>query len=154
MLEQNELNIPAFKRKNNLLARSKQRPISKTTRIKKQFVSTTELTGNIPIDKTQDADDFFANKGIRTKKSGVTEMKLCGNCEGYFEKINVCIIKVTSAIREGDTLLFETDEGLFQQPFSSMQQNRKNIKLARTGSEIGIKTALKPKVGGNIYKII
>jgi hypothetical protein len=81
-------------------------------------------------------------------------MKTCGICEGYFDNIDVAIIKVTSPIRVDDRLIFEKDEGLFEQSVKSMQINRKDVTLAKSGSDIGIKVEMKPKVGTNVYKVI
>ena len=82
------------------------------------------------------------------------EMKKCGICEGYFEKIDVAIVKLTSPLREGDQIIFEKPSGLFEQEVNSMQINRKDVRLARTGSDIGLKVSHEPTVGGTVYKVI
>lgn len=88
------------------------------------------------------------------KKSAFREMKICGVCEGYFDKIEVAIVKVTSPIRVGDSIIFEKHEGLFEQEVKSMQIDRKDITLATTGSEIGLKVHQKPTVGAPVYKVV
>jgi len=35
-----------------------------------------------------------------------------------------------------------------------MQIDRKDIKIAHSGDDIGLKTAMKPKIGGLVYKIL
>ena len=35
-----------------------------------------------------------------------------------------------------------------------MQIDRKEVRIAKTGSDIGMKVQLKPKVGGAVYKLI
>ena len=82
------------------------------------------------------------------------EMKECGYCDGYFENIDVAIIKTTSPIREGDRLIFQKEGGLFEQTIDSMQINRKDVKLARSGSDIGMKVLMEPIVGTPVYKVI
>lgn len=144
------LNIPAFKRKRSLAAKARKRPTT-PQRIPAAKTSQVMTQRNIPIPE-QAPEDNFTLRSTKTKE--IIEMQTCGSCDGYFDKINVAVIKVVSPIRAGDTLLFETTNGLFQQTINSMQQNRKEIKLARSGSEIGVKVAIEPKVGGNIYKII
>ena len=82
------------------------------------------------------------------------ELAKCGTCECYFDNIKVAIIKLTKPLRLGDSLLIENTEGLFRQEVKSMQINRKEVRLATTGSEIGIKVAMEPKLGGQIYKAL
>lgn len=88
------------------------------------------------------------------KKSEFREMKTCGVCEGYYEKIEVAIVRVTSPLRVGDSIIFEKPDGLFEQEIKSMQIDRKDINLATTGSEIGLKVLQKPTVGSPVYKVI
>lgn len=88
------------------------------------------------------------------KKSEFREMKTCGICEGYYEKIEVAIVRVTSPLRVGDSIIFEKPDGLFEQEIKSMQVDRKDITLATTGSEIGLKVLQKPTVGSPVYKVI
>jgi hypothetical protein len=88
------------------------------------------------------------------KKSEFREMKTCGICEGYYEKIEVAIVRVTSPLRVGDSIIFEKQEGLFEQEIKSMQIDRKDINLATTGSEIGLKVLQKPTVGSPVYKVL
>lgn len=153
MLEQNEVNIPAFQRKRSLLAKAKKLSKTPKTKIKREYISMLPEVSDIPIEPSQNSEDFRKTKS-KIYKSDITEMQTCGICEGYFEAINVAIVRISSPIRLEDDIIFETTNGLFQQKLVSMQQNRKDIELARTGSEIGIKVALPPKVGGIVYKII
>lgn len=89
-----------------------------------------------------------------SRKSEFREMKTCGVCEGYYEKIEVAIIRVTNPLRVGDSIIFEKPDGLFEQEIKSMQIDRKDITLATTGSEIGLKVLQKPTVGSPVYKVI
>ncbi|MCX6735268.1 MAG: hypothetical protein NTZ25_05180 [Candidatus Peregrinibacteria bacterium] len=89
-----------------------------------------------------------------SRKLEFREMKTCGVCEGYYEKIEVAIIRVTSPLRVGDSIIFEKPEGLFEQEIKSMQIDRKDITLATTGSEIGLKVLQKPTVGSPVYKVL
>jgi hypothetical protein len=88
------------------------------------------------------------------KKSEFREMKTCGICEGYYEKIEVAIVRVTSPLRVGDSIIFEKQDGLFEQEVKSMQIDRRDITLATTGSEIGLKVLQKPTVGSPVYKVL
>lgn len=120
------LNIPAFQRKRSIAAKARQ---TETPTTKKK--AKTEKIERLP-----------------------RELAKCGTCEGYFEKIKVAILKLTKPLRVGDIILIENNEGLFRQEIKSIQINRKEVRLATTGSEIGIKVALEPKLGGQIYKAL
>lgn len=145
----NILNIPAYQRKRSIAAKGRKKP------------STGRATKK--IDKLEfTIDSAFPSHGSLTeplemnkrKQSGIREMKSCGICEGFFDKIDVAIIRLTAPLREDDIIIFEKTDGLFEQKVKSMQIDRKPVKLARTGSEIGIKVSMKPQVGGTIYKVI
>ena len=88
------------------------------------------------------------------RAADIEEMKTCGICEGYFENIQVAVIRLTSPLHEGDEIFMETREGLFKQKVTSMQIDRRPVNLARSGSDIGLKIMREPKVGGTVYKII
>lgn len=175
MDEPNILNIPAYQRKRSIAARARKKPsytLAKTStkkakkprkysagriiRITDQF----EAPGFLPetpepISNVLPSQELFPHNIISSRKtSELREMKRCGICEGYFDKIDVAIIKVTSAIRKDDIIIFEKQDGLFEQKVTSMQINRKDVSLATTGSEIGIKVPMKPQVGGSVYKVI
>ena len=171
MEEPNILNIPAFKRRRSIAARAKKTPnylkqFQKSKKKKKRVSSkqTTSYTEpevyspftDIPTKSQMPSEDFFPeSEFVESKnKSQNREMKTCGICEGYFDNIEVAIIKVTSPIRKGDILIFEKQDGLFEQEASSIQINRKDISLATTGSEIGLKVIMQPLVGGQVYKLI
>ncbi len=175
MDEPNILNIPAYQRKRSIAARARKKPSytlaasgSKRTkkprkasprkiiRITDQFEAPGFLPETpVPINSVLASQELFPNDVILPKRtSEIREMKLCGICEGYFDKIDVAIIKVTSPIRKDDTIIFEKQDGLFEQKVTSMQINRKDVSLATTGSEIGIKVPMKPQVGGSVYKVI
>ncbi len=97
-------------------------------------------------------DPFHDNHSSR--KSEFREMKTCGICEGYYDKIQVAIVRVTSPLRVGDSIIFEKQDGLFEQEIKSMQIDRRDITLATTGSEIGLKVLQKPTVGSPVYKVL
>lgn len=169
MKEIDTLNIPAFKRKRSISARARKTPsynkvIKKTTtrkRVTRPKFAYEEDISDIPVRQQMlEQDDVFpdpldVNPFTTSKNSNETrEMKICGTCDGYFDKIEVAVFQLTSPLRQGDTILFETTNGLFEQPVDSMQINRKDVRLARSGSDIGLKVLEIPKVGGTVYKVI
>ncbi|MBU1151545.1 hypothetical protein KJ632_01810 [Patescibacteria group bacterium] len=157
MEEVNTYNIPAFKRKRSIDAHEKKlnttplRP-RKTTR-KRPSKTIEEISMDISFDEPIIQEENFIETP-RAKEGKAIEMKFCGLCEGYFEKISVAIVELTSPVHQGDQLIFETEQGLFQQEVTSMQIDRKDVSLARSGKSIGLKVLLPPKVGGSVYKII
>lgn len=130
MEEPNIFNIPAYQRKRSIAARTRKK------------------TASVLVAKTPKT-----RASIKTS-SEPREMKVCGICDGYFEAIEVAIIKLTSSLREGDIIFLEKQDGLFEQEVKSMQINRKDVSLARAGSDIGLKVLMKPQVGGKVYKLI
>lgn len=173
MEEMNVYNIPAYQRKRSISAKARKKPEYKATatkiRAKAQATrkkrtakkSSFNPENEISLRPILPSEEIFPNpmvemevEKIRSKKNEFREMKMCGICEGYFDKIDVAIIKLTSPLREGDTIIFEKQDGLFEQRVDSMQINRKPVSLARTGSDIGLKVLLKPNVGTPVYKVI
>lgn len=168
MQDINVLNIPAFQRKRNISARARKQPSylrvkpERKTRIRRSAPHLEERMIDLPTRQSFPSQDLFPSPMIdeeimaEPQQSGtpIREMQICGRCEGYFDKIDVAVVQLTGSIRKGDLILFETDNGLFEQEISSMQINRKDIKIAHAGDDIGLKVAVKPKVGGSVYKVI
>mgnify|MGYP001601134519 CR=1 FL=1 len=157
------LNVPAFKRKRSIAAKERhienvvprKRARRAPRRRARPEPAYEEMTSNIPITDNFPSQELFEEPILRqVRESDVREMQICGQCEGYFDKIEVAVIQLTSVLHTGDTILFETTEGLFEQSVKSMQINRRDVNMARSGSDIGLKVARTPKVGGNVYKVI
>lgn len=141
------LNIPAYQRIKQIKSTSKQtlKPL-KNTRQRPEL-----KFEEINILETNKIHTDYSENNLK-KSTATKEYKIAGSVEGYFEKIDVAIIKVTSALKIGDKILIENTDGLFEHRISSMQIERKEVKVARIGSSIGLKISKKPKVGGQIYK--
>lgn len=168
MDQSNTINIPAYQRKRSIAAKARKKPsylqpikLKKARKLKAKPLQNQDNYSpllDIPLRSINEGNDRFFTDPIipefKKQHSENREMKACGICEGYFEKIEVAVIKVTSAIRKGNILIFEKHDGLFEQELSSMQINHKDVQLATTGSDIGLKVWQKPTVGGQVYKII
>lgn len=167
MNEIDTINIPAYQRKRSISAKERasnniyKRPTvtkktpNKPAKVTRKRVEKIDPTNEIPISRDMSLDSFFAPSLSFTQSAHPAKlMDTCGFCEGYFEKIDVAIIKLTRPLKIGDQILIERTEGLFQQEIKSMQIDRKEVKIARTGSDIGLKVDIKPKVGGTVYKIV
>lgn len=158
MNDVNDINIPAYQRKRQLAAKARKktrrttRKPKKTTRARPKKVEEMTIADAIQENKFENPIDIF--KPTRSATPGIREMKTCGHCDGYFDKINVGVIKLTSSLRVGDTIIFEKDDGLFEQEVTSMQINRQDVTIAYAGDDIGLKIAIKPKVGTPVYKVL
>ncbi len=76
-----------------------------------------------------------------------------GVVTAVFAKIDVAIVKLSTGVRLGDILLFQDDETLYEERVDSMQINRKDIKTAKKGAEIGMKVGQHPRSGTKVYRI-
>ncbi|MFA6992145.1 MAG: hypothetical protein WC269_02580, partial [Candidatus Gracilibacteria bacterium] len=130
------LNVPAFKRKRSLSAKARKtsqsitmaelRPAKKT---RKRYTRKTTVQApvfdeplmDIGIQEDVEQDSFFPEVIRKRDERNVREMKFIGQCEGYFDRINVAVLKLTAPLRSGDSILFETADGMFEQPIDSMQ---------------------------------
>lgn len=154
MEEINVHNIPAYQRKRSLSARSRKPSTTPKTISRQSSIGDHARFTDIPIAQMLPTHEEFKQTTNKSVYKEVRELKICGEVEGYYEKINVVIVKTTSSIKQGDRLMFEKDGGMFEQTATSIQIDRKDVKLARTGSDIGMKVALAPKVGTYVYKEI
>lgn len=130
----NNINIPAYQRKRSLAAKARKSTTSTHTKTRKPARTTRKR----PITSTQDP----------------REMRICGHCDGFFDQIDVAVVTLTSPIRIGDIIIFEKNEGLFEQEILSMQINRQEVTIAHAGDDIGLKVRIEPKVGTPVYKVI
>jgi len=86
--------------------------------------------------------------------TGFAKIIPVGHITAYIEKIQVAIIKIEKPIRLGDIIQITAPDMLFQQPVDSMQINRKPVKIAKKGSEIGMKVSMEPEINGTVYKVV
>jgi putative protease len=65
--------------------------------------------------------------------------KEIGKVSTYFNHVNVAAIKLSGALKIGDRVHIKGHTTDFEQLVDSMQINRKEVKEAKKGAEIGIK---------------
>ena len=102
-------------------------------------------------------DDSYGEVMSRDSVSsdtGLKEMRICGKVSGYLEKIEVAIVDVSASMRAGDRVIFESDDGLFEQTVESMQIDRQDVATAYSGDCIGMKVLAEPKKNGSVYKVV
>lgn len=151
------LNIPAYQRQKSLQSKARKKSIPPPKSINNirsttpRSYSANQTFTDIPL---YNSPPLIEENNFLPEENHLKTMRKCGTCEGYFEKIEVAIIKVYSPLRIGDRIIMETADGLFEQTLISMQIDRKDIKIARSGAEIGIKVLMQPQVSTTVYKVI
>ena len=99
-----------------------------------------------------------AKKNKKVKKNALPktqkiEGKLIGKISHYFSDIEVGIIKLSAPLSNGDEIRIiggQTTD--FNQKVTSMQLNHKELKKAKKGDAIGLKTSEKVREGYQVYK--
>lgn len=149
------INVPAYQRKRSIAAKARKTTVKKprkTTRKRRTTAKNQEL--DVPTQSFIQPIFGTVEEIPEVKHKKVREMRLIGRCDGYFDKIDVAIVKLITPLREGDRIVFEKEKGLFEQTVDSMQIDRKDVRIAHAGDDIGMKVALKPKVGASVYKVL
>ena len=79
--------------------------------------------------------------------------ELVGTVGHYFPKPQVCIVKLTAALKVGDRLHFSGHGADFQQAVASMQLDHVPVQAGSPGHEIAIKVDQKVREGTQVYRI-
>jgi len=77
--------------------------------------------------------------------------KEIGRITHYFPKISVAVVRLSGAIKVGDTIRIRGHSTDFAQKVESMQVEHKNIREASPGSEVGLKVDSAVKEGDTVY---
>lgn len=92
-------------------------------------------------------------KKSTTAFSGVPPKAVIGEVTHYFSNLKVAVIKLSSALSEGDKIRIAGGEDTnFKQTVKSMQSDHEKIKKAKKGSEVGMKVNKKVREGYKVYK--
>lgn len=82
------------------------------------------------------------------------EGKLIGAVTHYFSNIGVCVIDLSSTLKEGDTIRVVGGENTdFTQAIDSMQIEHEKVKSAKKGDSVGLKVKEKVREGYKVYKV-
>ena len=79
--------------------------------------------------------------------------KQIGTVSNYFDHVKVAAIKLTTALKAGDTVRISGGEVEFKQPIKSMQIMHDKVEKAKKGDEIGIKVKNKVRKGYKVFKV-
>ena len=84
----------------------------------------------------------------------VAEEKQIGKITHFFSGISVGIIELTDGLKVGEKIHIKGASTDFEQTISSMQIERKDIEVAKSGDAIGIKVDQKVREGDTVYKVL
>lgn len=76
-----------------------------------------------------------------------------GTVVHFYDKISVAIIKLSKGLKQGDTIKFKRGEDEFEQKLASMEIEHKEIKSAKKGDEVGVKTDQAVRENTEVYKV-
>ena len=79
--------------------------------------------------------------------------KEIGTVTHWYDKINVAVIKLTAALKKGDTIKVKRNEEEFEETISSMQIDREDVDSAKKGDEVAVQLSQKTKEGAVVYKM-
>lgn len=82
----------------------------------------------------------------------MAEQKI-GEIMDYFQHVKAAAIKLEAALKVGDKIRIQGGEKDFEMTVKSMQINRKDIKAAKKGDEIGILVPEDVHKGYRVYKV-
>ena len=77
-----------------------------------------------------------------------------GVVDHFFGKISVGIIKLSGALKVGDTIHIKGKQADFSQTVESMRIEYDNVTEAKEGDKVGIKVAQPVHANDKVYKVI
>ena len=78
--------------------------------------------------------------------------KQIGTVSNYFDKVGVAAIKLTGALKVGESIEIKGGEVDLTQKVTSMQIQHEKVEKAKKGDEIGIKVKGKVRKGYKVFK--
>ena len=84
----------------------------------------------------------------------MAEEQEIGTVDHYFSKISVGTIKLSDALKVGDTIHIKGHSEDFTQTVDSMRIEFTDVKEASAGQTVGIKVAQKVHPNDKVYKVV
>jgi|GEM_PF-257878 len=137
------------------LSEAKQKPVKKKIsrkkplKAKKQKARKKSLAKKIP--KTAKAKKTKGRRFKMEEKSKVKEIRI-GEITHFFPHVNAAVIKLKSALTEGETVHIKGHSTDFKEQVTSMQINNKPIQEAKKGQEVGLLVKEKVRKGDMVFK--
>ena len=91
-------------------------------------------------------------KKAKPKAKKEKKAKQIGTVSNYFDHVKAAAIKLTAAIKVGDTIKLEGGGTEFEQEIKEMQIDRENVEKAKKGEEIGVIVGQKVRKGYKVFK--
>lgn len=79
--------------------------------------------------------------------------KEIGRVSHWYDKINVAVVKLTGALKKGDSVKFKRGEEEFEESIGSIQIDHSEVEGGKKGDELAIKLSHKAKEGSTVYKV-
>lgn len=76
-----------------------------------------------------------------------------GRVAHFYGKISVAVIELSAALKVGDKIKFKRGKEEFTQGVDSMQIEHQQIKAAKKGQAIGLRTAQPVHEGADVFKV-
>lgn len=78
---------------------------------------------------------------------------LLGKVIHYYDKIGVAVIKLSKAIKTGDSVKFTHGDKEFEQTIESMQLEHEAVKAGKKGEEVAMKVDQEVKRGTEVLSV-
>lgn len=156
------LKIPAFKRKRSLLSsraakKSFEMAIADNGEKRDRSAAVRHVSPVAPIRPlVRISDSQFQRIELDpvVEPAGPREYLLVGEVTFLIPKIMVGIVKISTSVKVGEMLLFEGDGNMFEEKIESMEIDRKKMKVAKKGAEIGLKMKQLPLNGTKVWRVV
>lgn len=86
-------------------------------------------------------------------QSGMSAGKPAGEITHFFDRISVCVVRTAAPVKVGDRIRVLGKNTDFAQTIQSMQVESVDVKSARKGQLVGLKTVRPARVGDKIYRL-
>lgn len=78
---------------------------------------------------------------------------LLGKVIHYYDKIGVAVVKLSKAVKAGDSVKFVHGDKEFEQSIASMQLEHEQVKAGKKGQEVAIKVDQEVKSGTEVLSV-
>ena len=88
----------------------------------------------------------------KKKAKKAKKEKAIGKVVHWYDKIDVAVVKLASALKVGDRVRVKRGEEVFEDTIASMQFDHKPIKAGKKGHEIAVMLSKVAKEGAQVFK--
>ena len=77
--------------------------------------------------------------------------KQVGIVTHWYDKLGVAVVKLTGALKKGDTIMVRKGDEEFEETVSSLQINHADVAAAKKGDDAAIKLSQRAKEGAGVF---